>query len=156
MNLCLNAFVIQFLDGLLDTCSVTDRRALLLPYAHRGHCKDEDRDKDCSTGKQVKSENSSYTAPINFSTRLMSRALDSGNSPGGRSPYLPNVTSAMFYKSPVYASPARRHAWVARAKPTSAGRATIVNSPMRINRLNFKIRRHEGRRDAVLTMMAKL
>src|SRR5436190_18472506 len=41
MNLCLNAFVIQFPDGLLDTCSVTAPRALLLPYAHRGHCKDE-------------------------------------------------------------------------------------------------------------------
>ena len=42
MNLCLNAFVIQFPDGLLDTCSVSAPRALLLPYAHRGHCKDED------------------------------------------------------------------------------------------------------------------
>jgi hypothetical protein len=41
----------------------------------------------------------------------MSRALDSGNSPGGRSPYLPNVTSAMFYKSPVYAPPARNPRW---------------------------------------------
>src|SRR5207245_7601586 len=49
MNLCLNAFVIQFPDGLLDTCSVTAPRALLLPYAHRGHCKDEDSYKECST-----------------------------------------------------------------------------------------------------------
>src|SRR6476620_9031089 len=50
MNLCLNAFVIQFPDGLLDTCSVTAApRAPLLPYAHRGHCKDEDSDKECSS-----------------------------------------------------------------------------------------------------------
>src|SRR6266550_4669176 len=42
MNLCLNAFVIQFPDDLLDTCSVTAPRALFLPYAHSGHCKDED------------------------------------------------------------------------------------------------------------------
>src|SRR5881227_11846 len=47
MNLCLNAFVIQFSDGLLDTCSVTAARALLLPYAHRRHCKDEGRYKEC-------------------------------------------------------------------------------------------------------------
>src|SRR5438067_125372 len=46
MNLCLNAFVIQFPNGLLDTCSVTAPRALLLPYAHRGHCKDEDSYKE--------------------------------------------------------------------------------------------------------------
>src|SRR5438874_10506696 len=49
MNLCLNAFVIQFPNGLLDTCSVTAPRALLLPYAHRGHCKDEDSYKECSS-----------------------------------------------------------------------------------------------------------
>jgi len=49
MNLCLNAFVIQFPDGLLDTCSVTAPRALLLPYAHTGHCKDEDSYKECSS-----------------------------------------------------------------------------------------------------------
>jgi len=48
MNLCLNTFVIQFLDDLLDTCLVTARRALLLCYAHRGHCKDEDSYKECS------------------------------------------------------------------------------------------------------------
>src|SRR5436190_2265200 len=47
MNLCLNAFVIQFPNGLLDTCSMTAARALLLPYAHRGHCKDEDSYKEC-------------------------------------------------------------------------------------------------------------
>src|SRR5205814_9579751 len=47
MNLCLNAFVLQFSDGLLDTCSVTAARALLLPYAHRRHCKDEDSYKEC-------------------------------------------------------------------------------------------------------------
>src|SRR5215467_13929926 len=47
MNLCLNAFVIQFPDGLLDTCSVTVPCALLLRYAHRGHCKDEDSYKEC-------------------------------------------------------------------------------------------------------------
>src|SRR6266496_4602899 len=47
MNLCLNAVVIQFPDGLLDTCSVTAPRALLLPYAHRGHCKDESSYKEC-------------------------------------------------------------------------------------------------------------
>src|SRR4029434_2348377 len=47
MNLCLNAFVIQFPDGLLDTCSITAPRVLLLPYAHRGHCKDEDSYKEC-------------------------------------------------------------------------------------------------------------
>src|ERR1700693_1774799 len=47
MNLCLNTFVIQFLDDLLDTCLVTGPRALLLRYAHRGHCKDEDSCKDC-------------------------------------------------------------------------------------------------------------
>src|SRR5205807_5709950 len=47
MNLCLNAFVIQFPNGLLDTCLVTAPRALLLPYAHRGHCKDEDSYKKC-------------------------------------------------------------------------------------------------------------
>src|SRR2546429_7254101 len=46
MNLCLNAFVIQFPDDLVDTCSVTAPRALLLPYAHRGHCKDEDSYKE--------------------------------------------------------------------------------------------------------------
>src|SRR5206468_6896352 len=49
MNLCLNAFVIQFPDGLLDTCSVSPLRALLLPFAHRGHCKDEDSYKECSS-----------------------------------------------------------------------------------------------------------
>src|SRR4029450_7817285 len=49
MNLCLNAFVIQFPDDLLDTCSVTAPRALLLPFAHRGHCKDEDSYKECSS-----------------------------------------------------------------------------------------------------------
>src|SRR2546429_1271261 len=49
MNLCLNAFVIQFPNGLLDTCSVTALRALLLPYAHTGHCKDEDSYKECSS-----------------------------------------------------------------------------------------------------------
>ena len=49
MNLCLNAFVIQFPDGLLDTCSVSVPGALLLPYAHRDHCKDEDSYKDCSS-----------------------------------------------------------------------------------------------------------
>ena len=47
MNLCLNAFVIQFSDGLLDTCSVTVLRALLLPYAHRSHCKDEGSYNEC-------------------------------------------------------------------------------------------------------------
>src|SRR5947209_1704410 len=46
MNLCLNAFVIQFPDDLLDTCLVTAPRALLLPLAHRGHCKDEDSYKE--------------------------------------------------------------------------------------------------------------
>src|SRR5207249_2182408 len=49
MNLCLNAFVIQFPDDLLDTCLVTAPRALLLPFAHRGHCKDEDSYKECSS-----------------------------------------------------------------------------------------------------------
>src|SRR4029450_4517685 len=49
MNLCLNAFVIQFPDDLLDTCLVTASRALLLPFAHRGHCKDEDSYKECSS-----------------------------------------------------------------------------------------------------------
>src|SRR5947208_8810618 len=49
MNLCVNAFVIQFPDGLLDTCSVPAPRALVLPYAHRGHCKDEDSYKECSS-----------------------------------------------------------------------------------------------------------
>src|SRR5260370_33404490 len=47
MNLCLNAFVIQLPDGLLDTRSVTAPRALLLRYAHRGYCKDEDSYKEC-------------------------------------------------------------------------------------------------------------
>src|SRR5882724_477692 len=47
MNLCLNTFVIQSLDDLLDTCLVTAPRALLLRYAHRGHCKDEDSYKEC-------------------------------------------------------------------------------------------------------------
>src|SRR5205823_6400404 len=47
MNLCLNAFVIQFPNGLLDVCSVTAPRALLLPFAHRSHCKDEDSYKEC-------------------------------------------------------------------------------------------------------------
>src|SRR5437667_7888935 len=46
MNLCLNAFVIQFPDDLLDTCLVTAPRALLLPFAHRGDCKDEDSYKE--------------------------------------------------------------------------------------------------------------
>src|SRR5205807_1851063 len=45
MNLCLNAFVIEFLDDLLDTRLVTAHRALLLPFAHRGHCKNEGSDK---------------------------------------------------------------------------------------------------------------
>ena len=49
MNLCLNAFVIQFPDDLLDTCLVTAPRALLLPFAYRGHCKDEDSYKECSS-----------------------------------------------------------------------------------------------------------
>ena len=47
MNLCLNTFVIQFPDDFLDTCLVTVPRALLLRYAGRGHCKDEDRYKEC-------------------------------------------------------------------------------------------------------------
>src|SRR5436190_23999697 len=46
MNLCLNAFVIQFPNGVIDTCSVTAPRALLLPYAHRGRCKNEDSYKE--------------------------------------------------------------------------------------------------------------
>ena len=41
MNLCLNTFVIQFLDDLLDTCLVIAPRALLLRDAHRGHYKDD-------------------------------------------------------------------------------------------------------------------
>src|SRR5204863_8405119 len=49
MNLCLNAFVIQFPDDLLDTCLVTAARALLLRFAHRGHRKDEDSYKECSS-----------------------------------------------------------------------------------------------------------
>src|SRR4029077_7373925 len=49
MNLCLNAFVIQFPDDLLDTCKVTAPRALLLPFAHTDHCKDEDSYKECSS-----------------------------------------------------------------------------------------------------------
>src|SRR5438876_4752015 len=49
MNLCLNAFVIQFPDDLLDTCLVTAPRALLLPFARRGHCKGEDSYKECSS-----------------------------------------------------------------------------------------------------------
>src|ERR1700758_990594 len=49
MNLCLNAFVIEFPDDLLDTCLVTASRALLLPFAHRGHCKEEDSYKECSS-----------------------------------------------------------------------------------------------------------
>ena len=52
MNLCLNAFVIQFPDGLLDTRSVSALRALLLPYAHRGHCKDEDSYKERSSKEE--------------------------------------------------------------------------------------------------------
>jgi hypothetical protein len=48
MNLCLDTFVIQFPDNLLDTCSVT-ARALVLPYAHRGYRKDEDSHKECSS-----------------------------------------------------------------------------------------------------------
>ena len=47
MNLCLNAFVIQSPDGLLDIYSVTAPRALPLRYAHRDHCKDEDSYKEC-------------------------------------------------------------------------------------------------------------
>src|SRR5205807_4576665 len=57
MNLCLDAFVIQFPNGLLNTCSVTALRALLLPYAHRGHCKDEDSYKE-------------YWSHVEFSIRL--------------------------------------------------------------------------------------
>src|SRR5437667_4931277 len=49
MNLCLNAFVIQSPDDLLDTCLVTAPRALLLPFTHMGHCKDEDSYKECSS-----------------------------------------------------------------------------------------------------------
>ncbi len=47
MNLCLNTFVIQFLDDLFDTCLVTALRALLLRYADRGHCKDDGSYKEC-------------------------------------------------------------------------------------------------------------
>src|SRR5215475_14270825 len=46
MSLCLNTFVIQPPDGLLDTYSVTVPHALLLRYAHRGHCKDEESYKE--------------------------------------------------------------------------------------------------------------
>jgi hypothetical protein len=49
MNLCLNAFVIQPPDGLLDYCLVSVPRALLLPFANRGQCKDKDRYKECSS-----------------------------------------------------------------------------------------------------------
>src|SRR6266540_282786 len=49
MNLCLNAFVIQFPDDVFDTCLVSVPRALLLRFAHRGHCKDEDSYKECSS-----------------------------------------------------------------------------------------------------------
>src|SRR5438128_6279158 len=49
MNLCLNAFVIQFPDDLIDTCLVTAPRVLLLPFAYRGHCKDEDSYKEFSS-----------------------------------------------------------------------------------------------------------
>src|SRR3954470_22303318 len=48
MNLCLNAFVIQLPDDLLDTCLMTATRALLLSFAHRSHCKEEDSYKECS------------------------------------------------------------------------------------------------------------
>ena len=58
MNLCLNAFVIQFPDGLLDTCSVTAPRARLLPYAHRGDCKDEDSYKERSCWGTVRQKRS--------------------------------------------------------------------------------------------------
>src|SRR5213592_5136958 len=61
MNLCLNAFVLQFPNGLLDTCSVTAPRTLPLPYAHRGHCKDEDSYKE-------------YWSHVEFSIRLNSQA----------------------------------------------------------------------------------
>ena len=55
MNLCLNAFVIQFPDGLLDTCSVTVR-ALVLPYAQTGNRKDEDSHKECSCHEEFSFE----------------------------------------------------------------------------------------------------
>jgi hypothetical protein len=49
MDLCLNTFVIQFPDDLLDTCLLTVCRALLLRYAHRRHCKDEEGYKEFSS-----------------------------------------------------------------------------------------------------------
>jgi len=49
MNLGLNAFVIQFPDDLIDTCLMTAPRALLLPFAHWGHGKDEDSYKEGSS-----------------------------------------------------------------------------------------------------------
>src|SRR6476620_9949915 len=47
MDLCLNTFVIQFPDDLLDTCLLTVCRALLLRYAHRRHCKDDGSYQEC-------------------------------------------------------------------------------------------------------------
>src|SRR5437773_12457531 len=66
MNLCLNAFVIQFPNGLLDTCSVTAPRALLLPYAHRSHCKEEDSYKE-------------YWSHVEFSVSLTRQGLAAAN-----------------------------------------------------------------------------
>ena len=47
MNLCLNAFIIQLSYDLLNAASLISTCALLLPFAHRGHCKDEDSYKEC-------------------------------------------------------------------------------------------------------------
>src|SRR5213076_1346443 len=70
MNLCLNAFVIQLPDGLLDTCLVTAARALLLPYAHSGHCNDEDSYKE-------------YWSHVEFSISL-TRSATAPENAGGR------------------------------------------------------------------------
>src|SRR5207248_877494 len=75
MNLCVNAFVIQFPDDLLDTCFVTAPRALLLPYAHRGHCKDEDSYKE-------------YWSHVEFSISLTTQA----QRPGARDAVIATTT----------------------------------------------------------------
>src|SRR6476646_9826261 len=60
MNLCLNAFVIHLPDDLLNTCSVSAPRALLLPCAHRSPCNDENSYKKGSSHVKV---------PINLTTQ---------------------------------------------------------------------------------------
>jgi len=46
----------HYVDDLLDSCLLTAARALLLRFAHRGHGKDEDSHKECSSHEEFSFE----------------------------------------------------------------------------------------------------